>query len=102
MFITGVINNPLTLLSRQRGYAIRLVKEDKCELILERSGLVADGEVDKRVEKQFNASLDCLAEWRNINNNNTDDSLESKMTFLLSPPLSPKLFSIIHYIISLF
>ena len=87
MFITGVINNPLTLLSRQQGYTIRLVKEDKCELILERSGLIAEGEVDKRVEKQFNASLDRLAEWRNKNNNNTDDSLESKTTF--PPSLSP-------------
>ncbi|XP_019850257.1 PREDICTED: lysine-specific histone demethylase 1B-like [Amphimedon queenslandica] len=88
MFITGVINNPLTLLSRQRGYTIRLVKEDKCELILERSGLFAEGEVDKRVEKQFNASLDRLAEWRNKNNNYTDDSLENKLSELHSQLLT--------------
>ena len=104
MFITGVINNPLMLLSRQRGYSLRTVKEDKCELILERCGLVADLATDKRVEAQFNGALDRLAEWRTkdtAGTSRTDDSLESNpllSSSLILPLYLPSFVYHAHYI----
>lgn len=63
MFITGICNNPLTLLSRQLGIELRLINEDRCELINEQ-GQRPDQQVDIEVEKHFNRALDKLAEWR--------------------------------------
>ena len=63
MFITGVNNNPLTLLARQLGLNIQLINEDKCELISEQ-GVLPAPDVDKKVEGHFNKALDRLAEWR--------------------------------------
>lgn len=81
MFITGVINNPLTLLSRQLDTPLQLIDEDKCELIFERDGASADPMMDKRVEKEFNVTLDRLAEWRcGLEEGKIQDSsLESKL-----------------------
>ena len=63
MFITGLANNPFTLLSKQAGEEVWEVNEDRCELLTE-SGGIADKEIDMRVEQQFNNALDRLAEWR--------------------------------------
>lgn len=63
MFITGIVNNPLTLLSRQQDIPLSIVQDDHCELLLER-GALAEKEVDKNVEAQFNIALDRLADWR--------------------------------------
>ena len=63
MFITGICNNPLTLLARQLGLSLRLINEGNCELINEQ-GLIPDKEMDKMVEKQFNQTLDKLQDWR--------------------------------------
>ena len=63
MFITGICNNPLTLLCRQVGIDLRLISEDHCELINE-GGLRPDRMVDGVVEKHFNSALDKLSEWR--------------------------------------
>lgn len=63
MFITGVNNNPLTLLARQLGMRLRHTNEDCCELISEQ-GWHPDPALDKRVEAHFNRALDKLAEWR--------------------------------------
>lgn len=63
MFITGINNNPLTLLTRQLGMNLRYTNEDCCELISE-EGWRPDQAIDKRVEAHFNKALDKLAEWR--------------------------------------
>lgn len=63
MFITGICNNPLTLLSQQLGINLRLINEDHCELINEK-GRRPDKEVDATVERHFNSALDKLAQWR--------------------------------------
>ena len=63
MFITGIINNPLTLLVRQCDLKLLQVQEDHCELLME-TGVIADRGTDSKVEYQFNMNLDKLAEWR--------------------------------------
>lgn len=63
MFITGINNNPLMLLTRQLGLSLRHTNEDCCELISE-DGWRPESAVDKRVEAHFNRALDKLAEWR--------------------------------------
>ncbi len=63
MFITGICNNPITLLSRQLGADLRLINGDHCELINEH-GEPPDKVVDLAVEGHFNSSLDRLSEWR--------------------------------------
>ena len=63
MFITGLANNPFTLLSKQAGVKIWEVNEERCELLTEYGG-IADKDIDSRVEQQFNMALDKLAEWR--------------------------------------
>lgn len=77
MFVTGVINNPFTVLVKQcdggdsvkqgdhSDNAVKLIPidEDSCELILER-GVTARSDIDEKVEKNFNLTLDKLMEWR--------------------------------------
>ena len=63
MFITGVNNNPLTLLASQLGLGLHYTNEDRCELISE-DGWRPDPATDKRVETHFNQALDKLADWR--------------------------------------
>ena len=63
VFITGICNNPLTLLSRQLGIDLWMIDEDRCELINE-NGKLSDKQVDAGVEKHFNSALDKLSEWR--------------------------------------
>ena len=63
MFITGINNNPLTLLSQQLGVGLRHTNEDCCELISEQ-GWQPEPVLDKQVEAHFNKALDKLAEWR--------------------------------------
>ena len=63
MFITRICSNPITTLAHQMGVALRVVNEDKCELMLER-GCPVEPATDVRVEQHFNASLDRLAGWR--------------------------------------
>ena len=63
MFITGLANNPFTLLSKQAGEEVWEVNEDRCELLTEAGG-IADKDIDMKVEQQFNNALDRLAEWR--------------------------------------
>ena len=63
MFITGINNNPLTLLSRQLGVNLRYTNEDCCELISDQ-GWRPEATLDKQVEGHFNKALDKLAEWR--------------------------------------
>ena len=72
MFITGICNNPLTLLSRQLGIDLWTTEEDHCELINEK-GRLSDKQVDAGVEKHFNSALDKLSAWRR--GKRTDESL---------------------------
>ena len=69
MFVTGVINNPFTLLVKQQpiksDFKLIPINEDHCDLMLER-GVAADSEVDKRVEIDYNRTLDKLSEWRSV------------------------------------
>ena len=81
MFITGICNNPFTLLAEQLGIPLRVVDEDRCDLVTEGQGKV-DGEADLQVEKHFNRTLDLLADWRI--GQNWDVPLQS--TFLSLPP----------------
>ncbi len=76
MFITGINNNPLTLLSHQLGVKLRYTNEDCCELISE-SGWKPEPALDKQVEAHFNKALDKLAEWRKLETK-TDVSLGGK------------------------
>ena len=47
---------------------------DKCDLIHE-SGMVTDGNVDKRIDFHFNAMLDIVAEWRKNRSDDNDTNL---------------------------
>lgn len=64
MFITGIANNPITLLCKQLGEKVWEINEERCELLTEYGG-IADKDVDTKVEQQFNTALDRLAQWRN-------------------------------------
>ena len=46
------------------GAPIRVIKEDHCELIHEGTGQLTCDMVDRRVEQEYNLTLDKLAEWR--------------------------------------
>ena len=74
MFITGMSNNPFTLLSRQLGLPLRMINEETCELFDE-SGRRPDKQLDLAVERHYNTTLDRLSEWRSHHGN--DFSLES-------------------------
>ena len=74
MFITGVCNNPFTLLSHQMGLHTHVIDEDHCDLISEFGSHVVK-ETDIRVEKHFNDALDLLSEWRS-SQSAADESLE--------------------------
>ena len=63
MFITGICNNPFTLLAEQQGIPLHVVNDDRCDLVTE-SGRKVDGESDRKVEQHFNQTLDLLSEWR--------------------------------------
>ena len=64
MFVTGVINNPFTLLSKQlEDVQLIPIDEDHCDLLLER-GVVTPYDMDRRVEENYNTTLDKLSEWR--------------------------------------
>ena len=63
MFITGICNNPFTLLAEQRGFPLRVVNEDHCDLVTE-EGRKVGPDADVRVERDFNKTLDLLSEWR--------------------------------------
>eukprot|EP00731_Ephydatia_muelleri_P010985 Em0005g1571a len=80
MFITGVCNNPFTLLSRQMDLHVRSIDEDHCDLISEFGSYVVK-EMDVKVEKHFNDTLDRLSEWRSAEDT-VDESLESKLSQL--------------------
>ena len=80
MFITGICNNPFTLLAEQRGIPLRAVNEDRCDLVTER-GRKVDTTADVKVEKHFNKTLDLLSEWRA--GQTTDVSLEGESSCLL-------------------
>ena len=84
MFITGICNNPFTLLAEQLGIPLRVVDEDRCDLVTEGQGKVG-GEADLKVEKYFNRTLDLLADWRI--GQNWDVPLQST-----SPLFLPSLF----------
>ena len=77
MFITGICNNPITMLAHQMGVSLHVVNEDKCELMLER-GEAVEPATDVRVEQHFNTALDRLAVWRTRSTG--DRSLASKLT----------------------
>jgi len=48
----------------QLGAPIRIIKEDHCELIHEATGRLTCDMVDRRVEREYNFTLDRLADWR--------------------------------------
>ena len=83
MFITGICNNPFTLLAEQLGIPLRVVDADRCDLITEGEGKV-DSQADTNVEKHFNKTLDLLADWRI--DQNCDVSLQSKVVLYLFFP----------------
>ncbi|CAI8024054.1 Lysine-specific histone demethylase 1B [Geodia barretti] len=85
MFITGICNNPFTLLAEQLGIPLRVVDEDRCDLVTEGQGKV-DGEADLQVEKHFNRTLDLLADWRI--GQNWDVPLQTKLEELHTTVLS--------------
>lgn len=64
MFVTGATNNPLTTIVKQcnAGHLVP-IKEDNCQLISE-MGVAAVSEMDQKVEKHYNETLDGLSEWR--------------------------------------
>ena len=77
----------LTLLSRGMFFHILLTFQyflqlnismrritDKCGLIHE-SGVVTDGNVDRRIDFHFNAMLDIVADWRKNHSDDNDYSL---------------------------
>jgi len=74
MFITGICNNPFTLLSRQLDIPLRMINEDTCDLFDE-NGQRPDRDLDSSVESHYNSVLDKLAEWRS--RTNSDQSMES-------------------------
>ena len=75
MFITGICNNPLTLLSRQLDIKLHLINEENCDLINEQ-GQCPVKAVDVTVEKHFNRVLDKLQDWRS--HQTLDAPLESE------------------------
>lgn len=77
MFITGVCNNPFALLSHQMDLHLRGIDEDRCDLISEFGSHVVK-EMDIKVEKHFNDTLDHLSEWRSTEDM-VDESLETKL-----------------------
>ena len=75
MFVTGVMNNPFSFLVKQcEDTKLLPINEDICELLLE-TGTVAPPTIDKRIEKNYNLTLDKLSEWRNSSDNNDDTPL---------------------------
>lgn len=82
MFITGVANNPFTLLSQQLNHPLRIINEETCELFNE-SGGRPDKQLDLATEGHYNTTLDRLAEWRS--RHGSDISLES-MSFNIVYP----------------
>ncbi len=80
MFITGVANNPFTLLSQQLNHPLRIINEETCELFNE-SGGHPDKQLDLATEGHYNTTLDRLAEWRSRQGN--DISLESTLLITL-------------------
>jgi len=46
------------------GAPIRVIKEDRCELIHGATGQLSTERIDRRVEREYNFTLDRLAEWR--------------------------------------
>lgn len=81
MFITGVYNNPFTLLARQLDIELRITNDEHCELIDER-GQKPEQCTDQAVEKHFNGTLDRLAEWRK--QSNCDVALGGSWTLFMS------------------
>ena len=79
MFITGICNNPFTLVAEQQGIPLRVVNEERCDLVTEREGKV-EGEADLKVERHFNSTLDHLADWRA--GQSKDCPLQSRSTLL--------------------
>lgn len=77
MIVTGICNNPIITLCKQLGAPIRVIKEDHCELIHEGTGQLTCDMVDRRVEREYNLTLDKLAEWRR--GKPADASLEAKL-----------------------
>lgn len=63
MFITGICNNPFTLLAEQQGIPLRVVDDNHCDLVTE-GGRKVERDADMKVERHFNKTLDMLAEWR--------------------------------------
>ena len=79
MFITGICNNPLTLLARQLGIQLHLINEENCDLIDEQ-GQCPIKTVDMGVEKHFNRALDKLQDWRS--HQTVDVPLERELVML--------------------
>lgn len=77
MFITGISNNPFTLLSRQLDMSLRMINEETCELFNE-DGERPDKQLDLAVERHYNSMLDKLSEWRS--RHGSDLSLESTLS----------------------
>ena len=75
LFITGVCNNPFTLLTQQLDIPLRIVDEDHCDLVNEK-GQRSDRLADSKVEHHFNEALDLLSDWRL--GKNSDASLEGE------------------------
>jgi hypothetical protein len=80
MFITGICNNPLTLLARQLGIQLHLINEENCDLINEQ-GQCPMKSVDVAVEKHFNRVLDKLQDWRS--HQTSDSPLESELVVVV-------------------
>ncbi|GAB6023869.1 Lysine-specific histone demethylase 1B [Chamberlinius hualienensis] len=60
--VTGVINNPITLICEQTGLKMRFLGE-KCDIFTD-CGQLVDLIIDKDVENHFNNTLDLVAGWR--------------------------------------
>ncbi|XP_023231104.1 lysine-specific histone demethylase 1B-like [Centruroides sculpturatus] len=82
--VTGVINNPLTVIAEQVGVKMRFINHEKCDLY-DDNGAPTSVAIDQRVEFHFNAMLDAVAQWRKgqIHDINLYDKLlEMHNTFL--------------------
>ncbi|KAK2192337.1 hypothetical protein NP493_33g03006 [Ridgeia piscesae] len=75
--VNGTTNNPISLLCHQLNISMRRIT-DKCGLIHE-SGVVTDGNVDRRIDFHFNAMLDIVADWRKNHSDENDYSLLEKI-----------------------
>ncbi len=65
MFVTGIMNNPFSFLVKQcNNMELIPINEERCELLLE-NGTIAQSDTDKRIEDNYNITLDKLSEWRN-------------------------------------